>query len=139
MSEDITTGALKPTLEGVRHRFESWRKHRRVRGPIPEALWQATVELCEDHSIFHVCRALRLNYTDLKDRVQKARDTNLAARDRWADVGFMELELGTSITPSECIVEMEAPNGAKMKMYFKGAQKDLDPVELSRAFWRQGS
>jgi len=33
--------------------------------------------------------------------------------------------------------EMESPNGAKMRMSFRGAPRDVDPVELSRAFWRQ--
>jgi hypothetical protein len=36
------------------------------------------------------------------------------------------------------LVEMEAPNGARMRMSFKGASREFDPVELSRAFWGQG-
>ena len=136
MSENITPSAPKPTLEEVRDRFETWRKHRRSRGPIPEALWEAAVELCGDHRIFQVSSALRLSYTDLKNRVQKARARNVAMRDR--GFGFVELELGTSITPSEWMVEMEAPNGGKMKLVFKGGQKHFDPIDLARAFWRQG-
>ncbi len=42
------------------------------------------------------------------------------------------------MTPSECLVEMEAPNGSKMRMIFKGTRTDLDPVEMSQVFWRQG-
>jgi hypothetical protein len=54
------------------------------------------------------------------------------------DFGFVRLDLGAPMTASECLVEMEAPNGAKMRMSFKGVPRDFDPVELGRAFWRQG-
>jgi hypothetical protein len=32
---------------------------------------------------------------------------------------------------------MEAPSGAKMRISFRGVMRDVDPVELGRAFWRQ--
>jgi hypothetical protein len=132
----ITTPAIRSTLESVGHQFGAWRKRRRCRGQIPEALWQAAVELCRDHSIFEVSRALRLNYNDLKDRVQRSRDRGLAIG-QGPDLGFVKLDLGTPIMPSECLVEMEAPNGSKMRLSFRGVVRDVDPVELSRAFWRQ--
>jgi hypothetical protein len=62
----------------------------------------------------------------------------LATQGRHGELGFVELNFGSWSSPSECVVEMEAPNGAKMRMDFKEAQKGLDPVELARAFWRQG-
>ena len=133
----ISTPTVKPTLEVVRNQFEVWRKRRRRGRRIPETLWQAAVELCREHSVFEVSRALRLNYNGLKNRVPKARDTGLAVGRR-SDFGFVKLDLGVPITPSECLVEMEAPNGAKMRMSFKGSPRDFDPVDLSRVFWRQG-
>ena len=133
----ITTPAIRPTLESVGHQFGTWRKRRRCRGQIPEALWQAAVELCRDHSIFEVSRALRLNYNGLKNRVGKARDMALAVGQR-PDLNFVKLDLGGPVTRSECLVEMEAPNGSKMRMSFRGIMRDFDSVELSRAFWRQG-
>jgi hypothetical protein len=80
---------------------------------------------------------LRLNYNDLKHRVQRSRDRGLAIG-QGPDLGFVKLDLGGPIMPSECLVEMEAANGSKMRMSFKGVPRDVDPVELSRAFWRQG-
>ena len=133
----ITTPTVKPTLEVVRHQFEAWRKRRSCRGRIPEALWEAAVGLCREHSICEVSRSLRLNYSGLKNRTPKARDMGLAVGKR-SDLGFVKLDLGTPIVPSECLVEMEAPNGAKMRMSFRGTPRDFDPVELGRAFWRQG-
>ena len=132
----ITPPTVKPTLEVVRHQFEAWRKRRRCRGRIPEALWEAAVGLCREHSICEVSRSLRLNYNGLKNRTPKARDMGLAVGKR-SDLGFVKLDLGAPIMPSECLVEMEAPNGAKMRMSFRGTPRDFDPVELGRAFWRQ--
>jgi hypothetical protein len=133
----ITTPTVKPTLEVVGHQFEAWRKQRRCRGRIPEALWEAAVGLCREHSCCEVSRALRLNYNGLKNRTPKARDIGLAVAKR-SGLGFVKLDLGVPIVPSECLVEMEVPSGAKMRMSFRGTLRDFDPVELSRAFWRQG-
>jgi len=133
----ITPPTVKPTLEVVRHQFEAWRKGRRCRGRIPEALWEAAVGLCREHSICEVSRSLRLNYSGLKNRTPKARDMGFADGKR-SEFGFVKLDLGAPIVPSECLVEMEAPNGAKMRMSFRGTPRDFDPVELGCAFWRQG-
>ena len=133
----ISMPTVKPTLEVVRDQFETWRKRRRCRGRIPETLWQAAADLCREHSICEVSQALRLNYNDLKDRVQRSRDRGLAVG-QGPDLGFVKLDLGPPIMASECLVEMEAANGSKMRMTFRGVLRDVDPVELSRAFWRQG-
>jgi hypothetical protein len=133
----MITPTVRPTLEVVRNQFEAWRKRKHRGRRIPAALWQAAVELCGDHSVWEVSRALRLSYNDLKNHVHKTRDIGLGTR-QGPDFGFVKLDLGAPITPSECLVEMEAPSGAKMRMSFKGAPRDFDPVELSRAFWRQG-
>jgi len=104
---------------------------------MPEALWKAAVEQCREHSICAVSAALRLNYDALRNRVVKTRDPGVAVG-QGPDFGFVRLDLGTPITLSECLVEMESPNGAKMRMSLKGGSREFDPVELSRAFWRQG-
>ena len=133
----ITLPAIRPSIESVRHQFGTWRKGGGCRGQIPEALWQAAVGLCREHSICEVSRSLRLNYNGLKNRVTRAWDRSPAVG-QGPDLNFVRLDLGAPITPSECLVEMEAPNGAKMRMSLRGAARDLDPVELSRVFWRQG-
>jgi len=134
---NITLPTVRHTLEVVRNQFEVWRKRRRCRTRIPGALWQAAADLCREHSICEVSRSLRLNYNGLKNRVTRARGRSPAVG-QGSDLNFVRLDLGAPITPSECLVEMETPNGAKMRMSFKGASREFDPVELSRAFWRQG-
>ena len=92
------------------------------------------MELCRDHSISKVSRVLRLDYCGLKKRVHKTNDLGLEP-----NLGFVKLDLGAPlVSPAEWRVEMEAPNGAKMTLFLKGAPRDLNPLELSRAFWGQG-
>ena len=133
----ITLPAIRPSLENVRHQFGTWRKRRRCRSRIPECLWQAAVGLCREHSIHEVSQALQLNYNGLKNRVTRAKEKSPAVG-QGPDFGFVRLDLEAPMSPSECLVEMEAPNGSKMRMSFKGVPNDFDPVELGRAFWRQG-
>jgi hypothetical protein len=134
---NITLPTVRHPLEVVLTQFEAWRKSRRCRTRIPEVLWKAAADLCREHSILEVSRALRLNYNDLRNRVQSNRDRGVAIG-REPDVGFVKLDLGAPIISSGCLVEREAANGSKMRMSFRGVLRDVDPVELSRAFWRQG-
>lgn len=130
----ITIPAVRPSLEAVRNRFKIWRKKGRAGRHISKALWGAAVELCRDHPVSRVSRVLRLDYYGLRDRVHKSKDIGLGP-----DLGFVNLDLGAPlVAPSEWRVEMEAPNGAKMVLSLKGGPGDLDPLELSRAFWSQG-
>jgi hypothetical protein len=69
--QNVSSPAIRPSLEGVRDRFELWRKTKQVGSRIPDALWQAAVALCQDHSVLQVSRGLRLNYSDLKHRVRE--------------------------------------------------------------------
>ena len=129
---------VRPSLEVVRSQFETWRKRRRQRGRIPEALWQAAAELCKEYPVYEVSRSLRLNYNGLKHRAPEVARERGGAVEQRPDFGFVRLDLGAPMTSSECLVEMEAPNGARMRMSWKGVPRDFDPVELGRAFWRQG-
>ena len=132
-----TLPSVRHPFEVVRNQFEAWRKRRRCRSRIPEDLWEAAADLCREHSLCEVSEGLGLNYSDLKRRVQRNRDRGLAVGQH-PDLGFVRLDLGAPTMPSECLVEMEAPNGSRMRMSFKGIPNDFDPVELGRVFWSQG-
>jgi len=132
----VVRPTLRPTIETIQKRFQTWRKKGHTGRRISTALWGAAVELCRDHSVSKVSRVLRLDYFGLRKRVHESKDVSLAS-----DMGFVKLDLGVPlVSPSEWRVEMEAPNGAKMTLSLKGggAPRDLDPLELSRAFWSQG-
>jgi signal recognition particle subunit SEC65 len=138
MKEKTTQASvLSPTLEDVRCRFETWRSRKKTGSRIPKALWKAAVEQCQPNSILEVSRTLRLNYTDLKDRVHESKKVALPSTSGCVD--FVKLDFEGQPRPLECIIEMEAANGAKLRMHFLGQQKGIDPVDLTRAFLRQGS
>jgi hypothetical protein len=128
--------ALPPPLESVRDQFEKWREgKRKPRESIPEHLWEAASKLRSKYPLSRISKALRLNHTDLKNRIsgQKAKPCTK----KQSSPLFVELDRVESFTASECIVEMEDDFGSKMRMRFKG-KAELDLLELCRAFWKRG-
>ncbi len=126
------------SLELVRYEFENFRRTRKNRRePIPEQLWGAAVALTKQHSINHISKALRLNYTDLKKHIQPQNSTKQLKNKKLNDQPtFIELNGSDAFTPSECIVEMEDSKGAKMRMCFRG-KTDFDLLELGKTFWNR--
>lgn len=110
----------------VQSQFAAWRNDRTSRERIPEALWTAAVELCENHSVHKVSKALRLNHTNLRDRVA-SRHSAPSCHD------FIAIDMEQSRS-SECIIEMKHRNGNRMRMRFKG-QADLDLQSFADSFW----
>jgi hypothetical protein len=119
------------TLEAVCQRFEYWRQTRKKRCPIPEDLWRAAESVYPEYSLYHISKALRLNYTDLKQRFEKKPSTFIPPSIDSTE--FIELAVDSPIPRAECMVEMEDAYGAKMRMHFKGGA-GLDFLELGRIF-----
>jgi hypothetical protein len=122
------------SLEEVRTRFETWRRAKKPHNRIPKSLWAAAVEVCKQHPTYQVSQALRLNYTELKQRTARANsgsDTQHPSLDR----NFVELSLGLEAQPVLCSIELESPKGSKVKMSFAGKCRDLDPLHLAKLFW----
>jgi hypothetical protein len=126
----------KRPLEQVQEQFEHWRRSRAKRGAIPDALWQAAIMLFPDYGLHRISKALRLNYTDLKHRVNAHR--SICEPSDVSTAGFIELGLSGPMPPGECIIEMADQKGASMRMYFKG-EAGLDLLELGKAFWSKRS
>jgi hypothetical protein len=115
MNKPTTDNSL--TLESVQQQFETWRSNRTKRGPIPEPLWEAAAGLCRHHPITHVCRRLRLSFTDLKKRLSASSS---------ASVQFMDLDLSWLTGPWH--MECERPDGSKLRFSGNGqapAMEDL--------------
>ncbi len=126
----------KSPLEQVQEQFEHWRRSRAKRGAIPDALWQAAVMLFPDYGLHRISKALRLNNTDLKHRVNAHRST--CKQSDVSTAGFIELARSEPMRPAECMIEMADQKGASMRMYFKG-EAGLDLLELGKAFWSKRS
>ncbi len=119
------TGRVPPaSLSRAAHAFAKWRRQR-TRRKIPEGLWKRATVLARRHGVHRTARALRLNYGDLKRR---AGDGAARAASR----PFVEmLPLAGA---GECVVELERPDGGKMRIHHKGSSAP-DWAGLSRAFW----
>ncbi len=125
-----------PPLEQVQEQIEHWRRSRGKRGAIPDALWQAAIMLFPDYGLHRISKALRLNYTDLKHRVNACQST--CEQSDVSTAGFIELGLSDAMRPAECIIEMADQKGASMRMYLKG-EAGIDLLELGKAFWSKRS
>lgn len=124
--------ALAPAVAQVRDRIEHWRRTRTVRRPMPAELWQAAVAVARKHGVFCVSRALRLNYNDLKKRLQTG-----ARKGQRSPSGFVELSppvVAAAALPQGVVVEWTRARGDKMTIRLSGAEQ-LDVVGLARAFW----
>ena len=129
-----TIRSLPAQLEGVRQRFEKWRRTRKVRSPIPETLWASAVKMADKYGLHRTAKTLRVNYYSLKKRVEGEVS---AGSNSEGDPGttFFELTPPLAAGSCECTLELEDSGGAKMRVHFKGvATPDL--AALSRSFWR---
>ena len=133
------TRDLPARLEGLRRRFESWRRTRKVRSRIPEPLWAAAVKVATRYGIHRTAKVLRVNYYALKKRVEGA-SAAIASKPPAAAAGARFLELPAAVWPGsgECTLELEDAIGAKMRVHFKGFEAP-DLAALSRSFWQSES
>jgi hypothetical protein len=128
------THDLPTRLEGVRARFQRWRRAQSVRARIPDSLWAAAVEMARNYGICQTSRALRVNYYALKKRVEQESATAPGLPGGGTVATFLELARPASVGCCECTWELEDAGGAKMRVHLKGFQTP-DLVALSRSFW----
>jgi len=123
--------ALPARLEKARDRFEAWRKSREKRSAIPERLWRLAARLAQDFGVHPVAKALRVNYERLHRRV--GTKAAKAQRPRRPRSQFVELPAGPPVFSPACVLELEKPSGAKMRISLQGVG-DGDLVSLTSAF-----
>ena len=126
------TRDLPARLEGTRQRFQRWRRTRKGRSHIPEPLWDSAVKVAGQYGLNRTAQTLRLDYYRLKKRVEAAGLGTLS--DRGSAATFIELAPPASGSSRECILELEDPGGAKMRVHLKGVEAP-DLAALSRSFW----
>jgi hypothetical protein len=116
-------------IDHLRKRLDAWRKSHRPRSRIPGRLWNSAIKVAGQCGLNRTAKALHLDYYDLKKRLD-------AASIRQEPIpSFIELSPATSSPSPECIIELEARNGAKMRIHLKGiTAPDLNT--LSSTFWR---
>ena len=133
------TRDLPARLEGVRRRFEGWRRTRKVRTHIPERLWASAVKLATRYGIHRTAKVLRVDYYALKKRVEQGAAV-IASRvpAKRATAEFLELPSAPWAGSGECSLELENAGGAKLRVHLKGFEAP-DLAALSRSFWQSES
>jgi hypothetical protein len=127
------TPAVPADLQELSGRFEDWRRTRRGKLRIPEALWAAAAELARSYGVCQTAQVLRLEYKRLKQLTDgQAGGKPVRHRRAPAPATFMELVPRPSAA-AECVIEMEGPRG-KLRVQWKGATAP-DLAGLSRVLW----
>lgn len=109
---------LPLAIERVRRQFEEWRAHKSRRDRIPERLWFAAAEAAQRHGVHAVSRAVRIEHSALRRRVQA---TSSGASDA---PRFIEME-NAAAGGIGCIVDLEKSNGTRMRICVRdGASVD---------------
>jgi hypothetical protein len=116
-------------IDRLKRRFDKWRKFRKPRTRIPDRLWKAAIQTAQQCGLNRTAKALRLNYYDLKKRI----DVHFNAQS--IAPAFIELSPAAAGSTSDCIIECENKNGSKIRIQIKGMNApDLNAI--SAAFWR---
>lgn len=109
------------TVEAVQKHFASWRSNRvNRREPIPRHLWQAAAGLCQEYSISHVCRQLRLSYSDLKKKI---------SGEHRSPVQFLEIDLDPH--SDQWQIECTRPDGSRLSMTGNGQLPAIETIVRS--------
>ena len=132
------------TLEEVSKLFSNWRETRSARGRIPDALWKAVARLDSLQSMSKIAKALRLNCSQLKRKLQEFRATqdqmvalaNPAIQKQGAYshhniqvTKIVSVESISANVPSS--VEIVSPGGWVLRS--TGAIKEIQILEFARA------
>jgi hypothetical protein len=117
----------------LQRQLDQFRSKQPHRARLPEALWQAAVELARQHGVYPVAHPLRLDYMGLKKRLGEVS----VVRRKAAVPAFVELisAHAATATVGECVIEFESSAGSKMRIQWKNSSAP-DWASLLRA-WRE--
>jgi hypothetical protein len=135
------TAVYRDDVEQVRRRWAEWRSTHAVRSRLPEELWAAAVELVQRDGIDATARVLDVDKPSLRKWAgrlppappQPTRRKSQAKQKANALPAFVELLASGCGTATSCMVEVESPRGAKLRLELKGMQAS-ELVELIRVF-----
>lgn len=115
-------------LEQTRRRIAQWRERRPYRGAaMPAALWSAALALARRDGLYGTARALRIDYGSLKKRLN-------GAAGRGSSPAFVELPAVAAPGLGPCVIEVDAPRGARMRIELGGVTV-ADLVTLTQGAW----
>lgn len=121
---------IGPTVEEVQQLFEEWRRNKKRRERIPEALWKAAISLSKQFSAHQISKLLHLNHSAVRDHIRAENQDEVIGENKAA---FIELDLMPPATVGDCVIEIEKGSGAKMRISFKCGSPDM--VGLAKTLW----
>ena len=130
-------------VEHLRRRFEEFRRTHPVRSRLPEEVWAAAAKLARRDGIEAVSLALDVDRPSLRKwtnrfeprteaKPRKPRRQRQPRREPAAPA-FVELLAGNTGATASCLVEVESPRGAKLRLELKAIPTG-DLAELIRTF-----
>jgi hypothetical protein len=118
MLNDKGTISIAEPIAQLKRQFDQFRSAQPHRAKIPEALWQAAVELARQHGLYAVAHPLCLDYVGLKRRL--AGGTEVCEKKKASSPGFVEMIAAHPGAAAECVIEFESKSGGKMRIQWKG-------------------
>jgi hypothetical protein len=101
----------------LQRQLEEFRSSHPHRTRLPEALWQAAVELARQHGLYPIAHPLRLDYMQLKKRLGGV----VKAPRKAAAPAFVELIGSHTAAVADCVIEFESSGGSKMRIQWKNS------------------
>jgi hypothetical protein len=126
-----STSPIPEPIVQLQRQLDQFRSTQSHRTRLPEALWQAAVELARIHGLHPVAQPLRLDYMGLKKRLGEGP----VVRKRAAKPAFVELVAAHSASVADCVIEFESLAGSKMRIQWNNTSAP-DWTSLLRA-WRE--
>jgi Na+-transporting NADH:ubiquinone oxidoreductase subunit NqrF len=135
--------SYREDVEQLRRQFEEFRRTHPVRSRLPEELWVSATKLARRDGIEATAQALDVDRPSLQKwtnrfegraeaRPREPRRQRQLRREP-AAAAFVELLAGSTGAAASCLVEVESPRGAKLRLELKAiATSEL--AELIRAF-----
>jgi len=126
---------LPGPVADLQDRITHWRATRSHRRPMPEDLWLEAARLAQQHSIYAIAKALKLNYEALKGRVLQGPPKRRAQSTSPPRPAFVQLDPMPGISSPSSTVEVESRRGGKLTIRLSGPNA-LDAVAIVGAFLR---
>lgn len=130
-------GVPPAELGALARRLENHRRSQTGRRRLPNGLWAAAAKLAGRYGVNRVHRVLRLDYYDLKRRVEASEAVRPAVAKAAGPTrrpAFVELGLGPPLLSAGTLLELEDRSGRKLTVRLASEQGD-ELIPLVRAVW----
>jgi hypothetical protein len=129
-----TGPAYAAALAPVQTDLTAWRKRRKHREPIPQALWRRMATLAESYGVHPIAQALNVSYTALKRRLA-ANCSERASKAGVGSSGFVEVPLSGWPWPGQWAIELEDGRGWKLTLRLAPGD-NVAALALAQGLWR---